>query len=141
MASNPAQGAIQIVTFFLDHEEYAVDVMSVREIIDMPEITKLANAPSHIEGIIDLRGSIVPIVSLRKHFGMPEMEHGFLSCIAVMDLAGELTGFIIDEIADVFSVARSEILPPLDVTGQPWVEGILSLGERLVVIMNLEHLT
>ncbi|OGU04742.1 MAG: chemotaxis protein CheW [Geobacteraceae bacterium GWC2_58_44] len=129
-----------MVTFYLDREEYGVDVMAVREIINMTEITKMANAPSHVEGIINLRGQIVPIVSLRKRFGLPEADGGFLNCIAVMDFGGELSGFIIDEVSDVIRVSRSEILPPLDVAGQPWIEGILSLDQRLVILMNLEHL-
>ncbi|HBG05955.1 MAG TPA: chemotaxis protein CheW [Geobacter sp.] len=140
MASDSSHADIQMVTFYLDREEYGVDVMAVREIINMTEITKMANAPSHVEGIINLRGQIVPIVSLRKRFGLPEADGGFLNCIAVMDFGGELSGFIIDEVSDVIRVSRSEILPPLDVAGQPWIEGILSLDQRLVILMNLEHL-
>ena len=140
MASDSSHADIQMVTFYLDREEYGVDVMAVREIINMTEITKMANAPSHVEGIINLRGQIVPIVSLRKRFGLPEADGGFLNCIAVMDFGGELSGFIIDEVSDVIRVSRSEILPPLDVAGQPWIEGMLSLDQRLVILMNLEHL-
>jgi len=140
LASDSSHADIQMVTFYLDREEYGVDVMAVREIINMTEITKMANAPSHVEGIINLRGQIVPIVSLRKRFGLPEADGGFLNCIAVMDFGGELSGFIIDEVSDVIRVSRSEILPPLDVAGQPWIEGILSLDQRLVILMNLEHL-
>lgn len=131
---------IQMVTFMIGREEYGVNVMDVREIIDMTEITRMANAPSHLEGIIDLRGSIVPIVCLRKRFGLQEIEEHRLSCVAVMDFHGQLTGFVVDEVSDVVRVARTEILPPLDAAGQPWIEGILPLGERLVVVMNLEHL-
>jgi len=140
LASTSSHADIQMVTFLLGREEYAVDVMDVREIIDMTDITKMANAPSHVEGMIDLRGSIVPIVSLRKQFGMPGTDAGTLNCIAVMDFAGRLTGFLIDEVSDVIRVARSEILPPLDAGGQPWFEGILSMERGLVIIMNLEHL-
>jgi len=131
---------MQMVTFLLDREEYGVDVMSVREIIDMTEITRMANAPPHVEGIINLRGVIVPIVSLRKRFGLPEAPGDLLSCIAVMDFAGVLSGFIIDEVSDVIRVSSSEILPPLDAAGQPWMEGMLSLDQRLVVVVNLEPL-
>ncbi|GAW68490.1 chemotaxis protein CheW [Geoanaerobacter pelophilus] len=129
-----------MVTFLLGSEEYGVDVMDVREIVDLTDVTKLANAPSHVEGVIDLRGSIVPIVSLKKRFGLPDSAVEESNCIAVMDFAGVLTGFVIDEVTDVIRVARGDILPPLEVGSEPWMEGILSLGPRLVVVMNLKHL-
>jgi len=140
LASTPSQADLQIVTFFLDREEYGIDVMAVREIINMTEITKMANAPPHIEGIINLRGQIVPIISLRKRFGLGEGSGGFFSCIAVLDFGGALSGFIIDEVSDVLRINRNELLPPLDMAAEPWVQGMLSLDQRLVIIMNLEHL-
>lgn len=139
MAVNTAQGDLQMVTFLLDEEEYGVDVMAVREIINMTEITKMANAPPHVEGIINLRGQIVPIVSLRKRFGLPDEEEPADGCIAVIESAGSLSGFTIDQVSDVIRVHRHEIMPPLD-GAQPWIEGLLSLDQRLIVLMNLQHL-
>ena len=142
MALNLSHTDRQMVTFFLGPEEYAVNVMAVREIINMTDITKMAKSPSHVEGVINLRGGIVPVISLRKRFGLPGIAENddFLSCITVMDFAGALTGFIIDEVSDVIRVAQSEILPPLDPVGQPWIEGMLNLEQRLVVVLNLENL-
>lgn len=140
MAATSSRDEIQMVTFMLGREEYAVDVMDVREIVDMMEITKVANSPSHVEGVIDLRGSIVPIVSLRKRFGLCDGEGGIFNCIAVMDFEGELTGFMIDEVSDVIRIGRSDILPPLEVAAQPWIDGIINMEKRLVVVMNLKHL-
>lgn len=139
MAVNTAQGDLQMVTFLLDKEEYGVDVMAVREIINMTEITKMANAPPHVEGIINLRGQIVPIVSLRKRFGLPDDYETTESCIAVMEYAGSLSGFTIDRVSDVIRVHRDDIMPPLD-AAQPWIEGLLSVEQRLIVVMNLQHL-
>ena len=140
MASTESHADIQMVTFLLGREEYAVDVMDVREIIDLTDITKVANSASHVEGVIDLRGNIVPIVSLRKRFGMPEVAAGIFSCIAVMDFSGQMAGFLIDEVSDVIRIKKSEIMPPLDAAGQPWIKGILSLDKRLVIAIDLEHL-
>ncbi len=86
--------------------------MAVREIINITEITKSANSPAHVRGIINLRGSIVPVISLRNRFDHADLDDESSCCIAVMDLNGELTGFIIDEISDVIRVKRSEIQPP-----------------------------
>lgn len=133
---------IQLVTFILNGEEYGIDVMRVREISGMIDITKTANSPHYIRGIINLRGSIVPIISLRSRFGFPDVIDDSTSCIAVMDFKGELTGFVIDEISDVVRVKRCDIQPPpLDTAAQPWIEGILDINQKLVVYLNLEHLT
>lgn len=132
---------IQMVTFLLNGEEYGIDVMRVREIISMTEITKTANSPHYVKGVINLRGSIIPIISLRNHFGFSDLVNDDMSCIAVMDFKGELTGFIIDEISDVTRVRCSDFQPPFDTVSQPWIEGILNLEQRLVIFLNLEYLT
>lgn len=133
---------IQLFTFLLNGELYGIDVMRVREISSMTDITKTANSPCYIKGIINLRGSIVPIISLRNRFGLPDIENEDMCCIAVMDFKGELTGFVIDEISDVIRVRSSDIQPPpLDNASQPWIEGIFDINGKLVVLLNLEHLT
>lgn len=130
-----------MVTFHLSGEEYGVDVMQVREITDMTEITKTANSPQHVKGVINLRGTIVPIISLRNRFNMPELNDNRDSCIAVMDFKGELTGFVIDEISDVIRIKHSDLQPPLNTGSQPWIEGILHHKQKLIIFLNLEALT
>lgn len=131
---------IQLVTFILNGEEYAVDVMRVREIIGMADITKTANTPHHVLGVINLRGSIVPIISLRRRLGMSDSADDGMNFIAVMDFNGELTGFIIDDISDVLRIRSSDIQTPHEMVAQPWVAGILTVKRKPVVFFNLEHL-
>lgn len=132
---------IQLATFLLNGEEYGIDVMRVREIIGMTEITKTANSPHYVKGVINLRGSIIPIISLRNRFGFSDTDDACMCCIAVMDFKNELTGFIIDEISDVVRINRSDIQPPpIDTASQPWIEGIIDINQKLVVYLNLEHL-
>ncbi len=132
---------IQLVTFHLNGEEYGIDVMRVREISSMADITKTANSPQYVRGVINLRGTIVPIISLRNRFGFPDVADDSMSCIAVMDFKGELTGFVIDGISDVVRVKPSDIQPPpIETAAQPWIEGILDINQRLVIFLNLEHL-
>ena len=108
----------------------------------MTDITKTANSAHYVKGIINLRGSIVPIISMRNRFGFPDILDESMCCIAVMDFKGELTGFVIDEISDVIRVKCSDIQPPpLDNASQPWIEGVLDINGKLVVLLNLEHLT
>ena len=140
MITSTANADIQLFTFLLNGEEYGIDVMRVREISSMTDITKTANSPDYIKGVINLRGSIVPIISLRNRFGFPDLDDS-MSCIAVMDFKGELTGFVIDEISDVVRIKSGDIQPPpLDTVSQPWIEGILDINQKLVVFLNLEHL-
>jgi len=131
---------IQMVTFLLNGEEYGMDVMRVREITSMTEITRTANSPHYVKGVINLRGAIVPIISLRSRLNFPDVIDDGMSCIAVMDFNGELTGFVIDEISDVIRVKSSDFQPPFDTVSQPWIEGILNTEQKLVVFLNLEHL-
>jgi len=142
LVSLSSNADIQLFTFVLNGEEYGIDVMRVREITSMTDITKTANSPPYIKGVINLRGSIVPIISLRSRFGLPEIIDDSISCIAVMDFKGELTGFVIDEISDVVRVKYIDIQPPpLDTASQPWIVGIMDINQKLVVFLNLEHLT
>lgn len=140
MTASSISADIQLVTFFLNGEEYGIDVMRVREISSMTEITKTANSPHYIKGIINLRGSIVPILSLRSRLGFPDTDDDSMRFIAVMDFKGELTGFVIDEISDVIRIKRSDIQPAMDSVAQPWIEGIFNPGEKLIVLLDLEQL-
>jgi purine-binding chemotaxis protein CheW len=134
-----AQPDLQLVTFLMDGEEYGVDVMQVREIICLPEITPSHNSEPHVEGMISLRGNIVPIISLRKRLGLPQVEHDIDTRIAVMTFGGNQVGFIIDCVSEVMRVKRSEIQPASGTIGQSWIAGILNL-EKLVVVVDLEKL-
>lgn len=141
MIASAINADIQLVTFLLNGEEYGLDVMRVREISSMADITKTANSPHYVKGVINLRGSIVPIISLRNRFGFDEIDDDSMSLIAVMDFKGMLTGFVIDEISDVVRIKRSDIQPPpLETATQPWIEGILDINQKLVVFLDLEHL-
>src|SRR6185369_2957197 len=91
--SNQSNGDLtQLVSFTLSDEEYGVEVLKVREIIRMAGITQMPKAPHYLEGIINLRGKVIPVISVRKRFGMAEMENSTHTRIIIMDLEGELMG-------------------------------------------------
>lgn len=135
---------IQLVSFMAANEEYGVEVLRVREIIRMPEITKMPNTPAHVEGIINLRGQVIPIISMRKRFGIAECEHGSRTRIIVMDVAGGLTGFIVDAVSEVIRIHASEIQPPPAVVsggmGQEFITGVINHAERLLVVMDIDRM-
>lgn len=135
---------IQLVSFNLDEEEYGVDVLKVREIIRMPSITRVPNTPHYVEGVINLRGKVIPIISMRKKFGLMEAEHDKRTRIMVMDVDGELMGFIVDAVSEVIRISANEIQPPPAVvtTGidQECLSGVINQAERLLVLLDLEKM-
>lgn len=138
-------GIIQLVTFELGSEEYGVDVLSVREIIRMTPITAMPNAPEYVEGVINLRGTVVPILSLRQRFCLPSLEIDSHSRILVMEMAnGKLIGFVVDGVAEVIRVTADNIQPPPDVVvqqgAQECIAGILQRDERLLIVIDLARL-
>ena len=141
MALSASPAEIQIVTFMLNGEEYCVDVMRVREIISMVPLTKAVSSNHYVEGMINLRGNIIPVISLRKRLGMPDAPHDNNTCIAIMECSGELQGFIVDEISDVIRIRSEEIQPPATTMEKEWIDGIINMAQRIVVVMNPQNLT
>ena len=135
---------IQLVSFSLAQEEYGVDVLKVREIIRMPSITRVPNTPHYVEGVINLRGKVIPIISMRKRFSLNETEYDKQTRIMVMDVGGELMGFIVDAVSEVIRISGSEIQPsPAVVTSgidQECIAGVINQAERLLVLLDLEKM-
>lgn len=135
---------IQLVSFSLDNEEYGVDVLKVREIIRMPNITRVPNTPHYVEGVINLRGKVIPIINMRRRFGLIEIEYDKQTRIMVMDVEGELMGFIVDAVSEVIRISSSEIQPsPAVVTSgidQECIAGVINQTERLLVLLDLQKM-
>jgi purine-binding chemotaxis protein CheW len=136
---------IQLVSFMLADEEYGVEVLKVREIIRMPTITKMPNVPQHVEGIINLRGKVIPIISMRRRFNLMENDNNNQTRIIIMDVAGSLTGFIVDSVSEVIRIHGSEIQPPPSLVlssgvGQEFITGVYNHAERLLIIMDIDRM-
>ncbi len=136
---------IQLVSFMLAEEEYGVEVLKVREIIRMPTITKMPNTPHYVEGIINLRGKVIPIISMRKRFALPESDNNGHTRIIIMDVAGSMTGFIVDAVSEVIRIHSSEIQPPPSLVlsggiGREFVTGVFNHSERLLIIMDVDRM-
>lgn len=134
---------IQLVSFNLEREEYGVYVLKVREIIRMSNVTRVPNTPYYVEGVINLRGKVIPIISLRKKFSLPEAENDKHTRIIVMDVDGELMGFIVDSVSEVIRISSSEIQPPPAVVNggveQEYLSGVINRADRLLVLLDLER--
>lgn len=135
---------IQLVSFCLDREEYGVDVLKVREIIRLLNITRVPNAPFYVDGVINLRGKVVPIISLRKKFNLPEAGIDKRTRIMVVESGSEMMGFIVDEVSEVIRISACDIQPPPPVANSAidldCLSGVVNQADRLLVLLDLEKM-
>ncbi|AGC50602.1 chemotaxis protein CheW [Lawsonia intracellularis] len=134
---------IQLVTFKIAGEEFGVDILKVQEIIRMMPITKVPNAPLFVEGVINLRGKVIPVIDMRKRFGMPSSAHDSQTRIKVMDLQGQVVGFVVDAVSEVLRIKESTVEPPPPVVagvGSEYMRGVGKLQDRLLILLDLDKL-
>lgn len=134
-------GERQLVVFDLGGEVYGVDINTVREIIRVQEITHVPNAPEFVEGVINLRGKVIPIVDLRKKFALQKGDETKENRIVVVDIAGEDIGVMVDAVAEVMRLPSDSVEPTGDLIATDdsyYIEGIANLGERLIILLDLE---
>jgi purine-binding chemotaxis protein CheW len=136
----------QLVTFMLAEEEFGIPSFCVKEIVQVPEITRVPQVPAFVEGLANLRGSILPIINLRRRFDLPAHELTDDSRVVVIETGGRLTGLIADEVSEVMHVSHDRIEPPPDAVGAAvgadYLNGIVKLqeGKRLVLLLDIEKI-
>ncbi len=134
----------KFVTFELGREEFGADVNSIKEISRMEEATQVPTAPSFVEGVINLRGTITPIIDLRKRLGLAEKEEDSDTRIVIAELEGQFTGMVVDMVTDVLEIPEEDIdsTPELVTTkvSEEYLKGVGKVGEdRLVVLLDLSR--
>jgi purine-binding chemotaxis protein CheW len=140
--SGAASGSeeLQLVSFNIGSEEFGVDILKVQEINRMVEITRVPQAPHYVEGVINLRGKVIPIVDLRKRFNLEMKEYDKNTRIVVVDIEGSIMGMIVDAVSEVLRLPASTIEPPPDiVTGvnSDYIKGVAKLDNRLLIFLDL----
>ncbi|HOP85406.1 MAG TPA: chemotaxis protein CheW [Syntrophorhabdaceae bacterium] len=134
-------GIRQLVTFKIEEDEFGVDILKVQEINRMMNITRIPNAPDFVEGVINLRGKIIPIVDLRKKLGFPGKEYDKSTRIIVVELEGIVLGFIVDSVSEVLRIPNSTIEPPPSIIKgieSEFIEGVGKLEDRLLILLELK---
>lgn len=134
---------LQLVTFRIANEEFGVRILMVREIIRLVQITKVPNAPEFIEGVINLRGKVLPVVGLRRRFKMPERPLDANSRIIVVELHQNMVGFLVDSLSEVLRIPDNlveEAPAVVSGVGSEYIEGVGKLDDRLLILLNLEAL-
>ncbi len=138
-----AEGAErQLVVFDLADEVYAVNIGSVREIIRMQTVTFVPDAPVFVQGVINLRGRVIPVVDMRRRFGLPAVEATPDSRVLVMDIAGHDIGVIVDAVTEVQRVDEALIEPTAALVATEdsyYIDGIAKVDARLLILLDLDR--
>src|SRR5208283_5884632 len=131
-----SEEVLQLVTFRLGNEEFGIDIKKVQEINRMIDITKIPNAPTYVEGVVNLRGKIIPIVNLRTKLGLGEAERGKATRIMVVEIEGSVLGFIVDSVSEVLRILDAKVEQAPSITGgtdSPYIEGVINLSDRILI--------
>jgi purine-binding chemotaxis protein CheW len=145
MAMNPTESQAvreEFLSFRLGAEEYAIDILQVREIRAHEPVTRIANAPEFIRGVINLRGDIVPIVDLRLKFGH-EAGYDAFTVVIILNIAQRLMGVVVDGVSDVVAMLPGEIRPAPHLAGAieaGFIRGLAPLGSRMLIVVDIARL-
>ncbi|MBI5893184.1 MAG: chemotaxis protein CheW [Deltaproteobacteria bacterium] len=141
MLEEKKTGELQLVTFNMGKEEFSVEILKVQEIIRMMEITRIPKSPDFVEGVINLRGKVIPIIDLRKRFGLPKIDKDTDTRIIVIESGGKSIGLIVDSVSEVLRLPASTVEPPPEIVGgidSEYIEGVGKLEDRLIILLNLD---
>lgn len=138
-----AVGAREYLTFRLDQEEYGIDILKVQEIRGYEKPTRIANAPEFIKGVVNLRGTIVPIVDMRLKFNCAKAEYNDFTVVIILNLRSRIVGIVVDSVSDVMELPSDNVkaAPEIDsVIDSSAVMGLGSVGDRMLILLDIEKL-
>lgn len=138
-----SERSVQLVTFHLGNEEFGIDIKKVQEINRMIGITKIPNAPAFVEGVVNLRGKIIPVVSLRKKLGFEQSGYDKATRIMVVEVEGKVLGFIVDSVSEVLRIDDPKIEEAPAIAGNTdaaYMEGVINLSDRILILLDLNAL-
>jgi len=134
---------LQLVTFRIGNEEFGFDIFKVKEINRMLDITQIPNSQSTVKGVVNLRGSVVPVISLREKLNFSEIEHTKSTRIIVVEYKNKNIAFIVDEVSEVLRIDSSIIEKPPEMTTSvesAYINGVAKLENRLLILLDLDKI-
>ncbi len=140
-AETGSESLLQLVSFKLGDEEFGVDILKVQEINNIVDVTRIPNAPEFVEGVINLRGKVIPIIDLRCKFGLPPKDRDKDTRIIVVELSGKIVGFIVDAVSEVLRIPKSVTEPPPPIVSGIDAEYITAVGkleDRMLILLDLD---
>ncbi len=138
-----ASGVREYLTFRLDQEEYGIDILKVQEIRGYEPPTRIANAPSFIKGVVNLRGTIVPIVDMRLKFNCSNAEYSSFTVVIILNLGTRIVGIVVDSVSDVMELPPGSIKPAPEVESgihSGCILGLGSVGDRMLILLDIGKL-
>ncbi|MEC5396843.1 chemotaxis protein CheW [Uliginosibacterium sp. H1] len=142
-SAGDSAGGSDYLTFSLGDEEYAIDILKVQEIRGYDAVTRIANAPEFIKGVINLRGTIVPIVDLRIKFGVGKVEYTPFTVVIILNVGTRVVGMVVDGVSDVLTLPDGEVRPVPEFSssvGAEYIAGLASLESRMLIVLDIARM-
>lgn len=142
-AQNTAAPVDEFVAFRIGDQEYCIDILAVREIRGWTPVTALPSSPNYVRGLINLRGSVVPIVDLASRLDLPPPEPTARHVIIVSQVADKVVGLLVDAVSDILTVPADKLQPTPDVAStaaRAFVQGVIAIEQRMIRLLNLDRL-
>jgi purine-binding chemotaxis protein CheW len=133
----------EFLTFTLGKEEYGIEILKVQEIRSYEVVTTIANAPEFIKGVVNLRGTIVPIVDMRIKFNLGEVDYTQFTVVIILNVAGRVVGMVVDSVSDVISLGAAQIRPPPNFSSTfdvRYITGLGTVDQRMLILVDIEKL-
>ena len=144
---DPAVGMDQYLTFIMADEEYGVDILRVQEIKGWDSVTPLPNTPPYVKGVINLRGTIVPIIDLRQRFNLETVPYGPTTVVIMLKILSDkgqrIMGIVVDAVSEVYNVATDDLKPSPDLGGSvdmEVVKGLATVEEKMIILLDIDQL-
>jgi purine-binding chemotaxis protein CheW len=134
---------LEVVTFKLGEEEYGIDIQKVQELRGYDAVTRIANAPDYIKGVVNLRGIIVPIIDMRIKFKLGDPTYDQFTVVIVLNIAGRVVGMVVDSVSDVITLTAEQIKPAPEmgsVLDADYLIGLGTLEERMLILVDIDRL-
>jgi purine-binding chemotaxis protein CheW len=141
--ASPADSVGQFLTFMLGQEEYGIEILAVQEIRGYGAVTPVPNAPGYVRGVMNLRGTIIPVIDLRRRFGLAEAEFNRFNVIVVVTVGTKVMGLVVDAVSDVLNLPADSVQPPPDfgeAAGGTAVCGMARAGDKVVLLLDIERI-
>lgn len=137
------ENILQLVSFRIGVEIFGVDILKVQEINRTMNITAVPNAPTYVEGVVNLRGRVIPIVSLRQRLNLEKIDHNNRTRIVVVELDNKTIGFVVDEVSEVLRIPENIVEPPPKMVagiGSEYITGVAKLDDGLLILLELNEI-
>ena len=142
MSDTESNTHVELLTFRLSDQEYSLDIMCVREIRGWTKTTPLPHAPSYMKGVINLRGTVLPVMDLAERLGLPRREHSDRNVIIVVKHGDAMTGLLVDAVSDIIALSEEDMQPPPEMsTNAPAgvIKALTLLEERMIRVLDLSN--